>query len=208
MAGTTTDGIPYPQVGDNLTPLATWFANLATGVQSALNLRSRVYTASTQTALPTTGLTAGVSRGWATDTRRLFLWDGTKWILIGGAVPYANVRVASDMTMNTTYNVIGTQNGGIAASSTFTIPPGCGGVYDFAMTIRTGNGTNTMIQPYVNGVASGKEAISGGQDTLTNVGQLALNAGDTVQFRAKVFAGTGTMSAGNSWMSLAFRGGA
>lgn len=208
MAGTTADGIPYPQVGDNMTPLATWFANLATGVQTALNLRARIYTASTQTSLPTSGLTAGVSRGWATDTRRLFLWDGTKWILIGGNIPYANVRVASDTGIGTSYVGLNTQNGGIAVSGNFTVPPGCGGIYDFSMNLRTGNTTNTMIQPYVNNNASGKEVISGGQDTINNVGQLALNAGDVVQFRARVFAGSATISAANSWLSLAFRGGA
>ena len=37
MAGSTTpDGIPYPTAGDTLTPLRTWFANIASKTQDAL----------------------------------------------------------------------------------------------------------------------------------------------------------------------------
>lgn len=44
MPGTTSpDNIRHPVVGDNLTPLATWFANLAADVQTAItSLRSSV----------------------------------------------------------------------------------------------------------------------------------------------------------------------
>lgn len=208
MAGTTTpDNIPYPTTGDNLTPLGTWLTNIATGVQNALNLRARVHTAASFASLPTTGLTAGVSRGWATDTRRLFLWDGSKWVLIGGAIPYASVRVASDLSVGTAYSSLSAQSGGIASGISFTVPAGCGGIYDWGAMLRGGNTSNFYVQPFVNGSASGQELVSGGQDTLTGYGQLALNAGDVVNFRAKVFTGSTTISASTSRLSLAFRGG-
>ena len=46
MAGTTTpDGIMYPTAGDKITPIASWFVNLANSVQTALtNLRNYVNT--------------------------------------------------------------------------------------------------------------------------------------------------------------------
>lgn len=48
---TSPDNITYPVVGDNLNPLATWFANLATSVQNALTAqRAAVYGRATRTS--------------------------------------------------------------------------------------------------------------------------------------------------------------
>lgn len=74
---TSPDNIPYPTTSDNLTPLATWFANIATGVQTAItNLRTQLRSnSSTFPASPVVG-----QRHFRTDRNMWYTYNGTAWI--------------------------------------------------------------------------------------------------------------------------------
>lgn len=70
---TTPDSLPYPVVGDNITPIEPWFANLATFVQAAItNVRNamdkRVHGRATRTgsdqALPASATTISFNSLW------------------------------------------------------------------------------------------------------------------------------------------------
>lgn len=74
---TSPDNIPYPTTSDSLTPLATWFANIATGVQTAItNLRNQLRSNSTTfPASPVVG-----QRHFRTDSNTSYIYNGSTWI--------------------------------------------------------------------------------------------------------------------------------
>lgn len=131
MAGTTTDGIPYPQVGDNLTPLATWFANLAAGAQTAItSVRDEVgKSVANVAALPGTGNYNGRTRyvedvaafavfqnGWRILTRG----ETTAWTPVGATTAnQARYRKQDNIVQMT-----GIQNKGSGFGTGITLPAG------------------------------------------------------------------------------------
>lgn len=206
MVTTSPDALYSPDNVDDY-DLIVDLAAMQVSTQAALNNRVRHYSATTFSGLPTSGVSAGASAYTSTEGR-FWRHNGTKWVLVGGQMPYASVRMAANMSVGTTYIGINTQNQGIAAAGNFTVPAGCGGVYDFSAQVRTPTeAANVFLQPFVNSTASGREATSGSQQYVNTVGMLTLNAGDVVQFRTRIVTGTITLEAGTSWFTLAYRQG-
>lgn len=205
MVTTSPDTLYSPDNVDDY-DLIVDLAAMQVSTQAALNNRVRHYEATTFAGLPTTGV-VGKASGYTTTDQREWRYTGTKWILVGGRIPYANVRLAANTTVGSTYIGLNTLSGGIANAGNFTVPAGCGGIYDFTVTARTPTeAANVFLQPYVNSTATGKETTSGSQQATFNMGLLDLNAGDVVQFRSKIVTGTITLEAATTWFSLAYRG--
>lgn len=204
MVTTSPDSIWTPDGTDDYDFTVDAGATAVT-IQNALLTRVRHYEATTFSGLPTTGV-VGKASGYTSTDQREWRYTGTKWILVGGKMPYANVRLNADTTISTTYVGLNTQSSGIAVAGNFTVPAGCGGAYDFTMNLSVAaEAANVYCQPYINGNATGREVLSGGQRHLSNSGMFELNAGDVVQFRARVFAGTHSLTAANTWFSLGYR---
>lgn len=86
MAGATTpDGIPYPTTGDDLTPLESWFAGQAAGVQTALtNFRAGkgfTFRGAAASIGGVTGMATGDYYQETDGNKRLWRYDGASWKL-------------------------------------------------------------------------------------------------------------------------------
>lgn len=205
MVTTSPDALFSPDAPSQYN-LTVDLAAMQVSTQNALNNRVRHYTATAVGNLPTTGLSGNPS-GFTTNDQREWRWTGTKWILVGGAIPFASVRLAADTTINTTYAGLNTQSGGIAVSGNFSVPAGCGGIYALDAFISvTAEAANVYLQPFVNSTATNKEVLSGGQRAFSLSTKHSLAAGDVVQWRARVFSGTGSLTAANTWFSMAYLG--
>lgn len=205
MATTSPDNLYSPDNADDW-DLIVDLGAMQTSTQAALANRVRHYTATTFSGLPTSGVTSG-SSGYTSTDQRYFRYTGSKWVLIGGNTPRANVKLAADTNVGTTYIGLNTTSAGIAVSGNFTIPAGCGGGYAYSIYATVANdAANVFLCPFVNGVSSNKQSLSGVQRSFANTGLLELNAGDVVQFRARTFAGTHVLDNSYTWMSLSFVG--
>lgn len=203
MVTTSPDALYSPDNVDDY-DLIVDLAAMQTSTQAALNNRPRGYSAATVTALPTTGLTGNPS-GWTTSDQRAWRWTGTKWVLVGGRYPSAQVGLAANTNVSTSYVGLNTGNSGIAAAGNFTVPAGCGGIYDYSFNALVAEAGAWYIRPFVNSTAAGNEAAASNQRGFSGQGIISLNAGDVLQFRARVFQGTYTIDASQTYFSLVYR---
>lgn len=98
MATTTPDSIYFPTANDQVAPLETVFATMASSVQTALTGTRAIYTyrwANTAARNAQVGMRAG-DRGWQTDTSTEYIYLNNAWkpyVPFGqaaGTVTYSN----------------------------------------------------------------------------------------------------------------------
>lgn len=106
MPNTSPDAIPYPDSTSQVTPLHTWFANIAQATQTALTRRNR--TVADLGALATqTNMVTG-HEAYVTEIQAPFRYDGTKWIQTGvGKVATTAARDTAYARASAAYRVQG-----------------------------------------------------------------------------------------------------
>lgn len=204
MVTTSPDGLFSPD-GPSQYNLTVDLAAMQVSNQAALTNRVRHYTATTVAGLPTTGLAGSNPSGWTTNDQREWRWTGTKWALVGGRFPTAQTKLSSAFSLTTGGNDIPTTNNGFAAGGQFTIPAGCGGIYDFSFSALLSAETAAYIQPTINGTNTGWESANSSQRGFSGSGILSVNAGDVVRFRGRTFSGTVQLDVNQTYFHMAYR---
>jgi hypothetical protein len=192
MAGNTSPhNITYPTSGDNVAPLETVFANMATSVETAMTTQDaanslKSYTwANTAARTAQTGMVAG-SQGYQTDIATIYFYNGSSWVVWTTATSLAvlpGITAGTNFTVNIstyrfssgviTINLIATKSTAFVAGDTVvTLPAG----FRSAMTDNGFSGWQ--------GSGGAQNAVALAMTASTGVITVGANSGSNTQIRA------------------------
>lgn len=167
-ANTSPDNITYPVSTDNITPLETVFATMASSIQTALSKRAQHSYTWTNAAARTaqTGMVAG-DKGYQQDTTVEYKYNGTAWFAVPHLYTWANAAARTAQT-------------GMANGDT--------GYQQDTLTTYTYDGSNWQILSVATGFngfsKTGTQTIANGGTapnlTTMNAGEFTTNPGFTI----------------------------
>lgn len=207
MVTTSPDSLFSPDDANQYN-LTVDMAAMQTSVQSALNNRTRRYTATTVAALPTSGVPTGAT-GWTTTDQVDCTYTGSKWVVTGGLLPAVNLALPTCNAVNgsivpVTWGgaLISPSPSSMWSSGSADVRAPLTGLYQMDLMLRWADTANVEVSIRRNNVEipSAQKQYSLRNTNVTGLVQMTAN--DT--FRIGVQSYSGNQSPSNGFLSFSF----